>query len=188
MVGRDSDGALCAETQTKALTEFVKSKPAPLPIAIRVFPALRPTEQKFPKNKFWRPPRAMLVFDTETTTDATQRLTFGGYRFFIDDELREEGLFYADDLPLKDRRTLEKYVAAQQRKHLRSGDFPLRLLTRREFLKKFYKAVYKGRALLIGFNLPFDISRLAFTARPARKRFAGGFSLALWSYTKMGVE
>src|SRR5216684_7327012 len=56
------------------------------------------------------------------------------------------------------------------------------------FQKKFYKAVYKGRALLVGFNLPFDLSRLAFAARPARKRFAGGFSLALWSYTKMHIE
>jgi hypothetical protein len=49
-------------------------------------------------------------------------------------------------------------------------------------------AIYKGRALLVGFNLPFDLSRLAFTARPARGRFAGGFSLALWSYAKAGVE
>src|SRR5262249_29193003 len=154
----------------------------------RVFPALRPTEQKFPKNKYWRPPRAKLVFDTETTTDATQRLTFGSYRFFIDDELREEGLFYAEDLPLRDRRTLEGYVAARRRKGSHSNDPPLLLLTRRQFLKKFYKAIYKGRALLVGFNLPFDLSRIAFDARPARKRFAGGFSLPLWSYPKAGVE
>jgi hypothetical protein len=41
---------------------------------------------------------------------------------------------------------------------------------------------------LVGFNLPFDLSRIAFASRPARGRFAGGFSLALWSYTKLGVE
>ena len=161
----------------------MRSNPVPLPIAIRVFPALKPTEPKGRTNKVWRLPRAMFVFDTETRTDASQRLTFGSYRFFVNDELREEGLFYADDMPSKDRKTLEKYVAAHNRRGSR-----LLLLTRREFLKKLYKAVYKGRALLVGFNLPFDLSRLAFTSRPARRRFAGGFSLALWSYTKMGVE
>jgi hypothetical protein len=130
----------------------------------------------------------MLVLDTETRTDASQRLTFGSYRFFVDNELREEGLFYADDLLPEDRRTLEKYVAAQNNQVSRLGGARLLLLTRREFLKKFYKAVYKGRALLVGFNLPFDMSRIAFVARPARGRFAGGFSLPPWSYVKQGIE
>ena len=154
-----------------------------LPIAIRVFPALKPAEPKSRKNKLWRFPRAMFVFDTETRTDSTQRLTFGSYRFFVGGEFREEGLFYADDLPERDRKRLGRYVSAQK---LKGNN--LLLLSRREFLKKFYKAVYKGRALLVGFNLPFDLSRIAFTSRPARGRFAGGFSLALWSYEKMGIE
>src|SRR6266404_877763 len=154
-----------------------------LPIAIRVFPALKPTAGRISKNKVWRQPRAMLVFDTETRTDASQRLTFGSYRFLVNDQVREEGLFYADDLPSKDRKVLEQYAAAHNRHGSR-----LLLLSRREFLKKFYKAVYKGRALLVGFNLPFDLSRIAFTSRSARGRFAGGFSLALWSYVNRGIE
>src|SRR6266478_5220730 len=183
MVGRNRDGTLRPETQTQTQVGIVKLEPIPLPVAIRVFPALKPTEPKSRKNKVWRPPRAMFVFDTETRTDECQRLTFGSYRFFVDNELREEGLFYADDLPIKDRKTLEKYVAAQNRRGTR-----LLLLTRSEFLKKLYKAVYKGRAMLVGFNLPFDLSRITFAARPARGRFAGGFSLAIWSYIKLGVE
>jgi hypothetical protein len=154
-----------------------------LPIAIRVFPALKPTAARISKNKVWRQPRAMLVFDTETRTDASQRLTFGSYRFLVNDQLREEGLFYADDLPPKDRKTLQRYVEVHKKHGSR-----LLLLSRREFLKKFYKAVYKGRALLVGFNLPFDLSRVAFASRPARGRFAGGFSVALWSYKKGGIE
>jgi hypothetical protein len=97
----------------------VNSEPVPLPVAIRVFPAIKPTEPKSHKNKVWRLPRAMFVFDTETRTDASQRLTFGSYRFFVDNELREEGLFYADDLPSKDRKTLEKYVAARNARGIR---------------------------------------------------------------------
>jgi hypothetical protein len=166
----------------------VPSSPVPLPVAIRVFPALERSPHAVSRNKKWRLPNAMLVCDTETRTEASQRLTFGSYRFFVGNELREEGLFYADDLPVKDRRTLERYVAAQNRGALRPGEVPLLLLTRRKFLTKFYKALYKGHALLVGFNLPFDLSRIAFASRSARGRFAGGFSLALWSYIKNEIE
>src|SRR5882762_7412237 len=97
---------LLAEAQTESLVGH-REKPLPLAVAIRVFPALKPIEPKSRKNKVWRLPRAMFVFDTETRTDASQRLTFGSYRFFLGNELREEGLFYADALPCKDRKTLE---------------------------------------------------------------------------------
>ena len=166
----------------------MKSESARLPIAIRVFPLLEHTEPKIRTDKIWRAPRAMLVVDTETRTDSTQRLTFGSYRFFVDSELQEEGLFYADDLSKRERKTLERYVARRNKEALKISEIPLLLLTRREFLKKFYKTVYKSRALLVGFNLPFDLSRLAIAARPARGRFAGGFSFAFWSYPKNGVE
>ena len=56
------------------------------------------------------------------------------------------------------------------------------LLTRVEMLKEFYRDVYKARCLLVGFNLPFDLSRIACNFRKARKRFAGGFTLELWSH------
>jgi hypothetical protein len=130
----------------------------------------------------------MLVVDTETRTDSNQKLTFGSYRFFVDSELKEEGLFCADDLSKHERKTLQDYVTKWNEKASQAGEVPLLLMTRREFLKKFYKAIYKGRALLVGFNLPFDISRLAMSARPARGRFAGGFSMALWSYVKESIE
>jgi hypothetical protein len=114
----------------------------------------------------------MLVWDTETRIDATQRLTFGSYRFIVGGKCLEEALFCADDITAEERRILEEYAADKQ--------LPLR--TRREFIDKIYRAVYKGRCLLIGFNLPFDLSRIACDFRDARGRFAGGFSLAIWSY------
>jgi hypothetical protein len=121
----------------------------------------------------------MLVFDTETRTDATQSLTFGSYRFIVAGRCLEEGLLYGDDLPQSDLQILQAYVATRR----------LRLLTRPQFLAKFYQAVYKGRCLLVGFNLPFDLSRIAYDVTPARGRFAGGFSLGFWSYLdKSGKE
>ncbi len=37
------------------------------------------TRKRHPQIATWR--RTVLIFDTETTTDPTQRLTFGCYRF-----------------------------------------------------------------------------------------------------------
>src|SRR4051794_31028105 len=57
-------------------------QPDPIPIAVRVYPNPTGSERARSKRaKRWRRPNAMLVFDTETTTDATQRLLFGCYRF-----------------------------------------------------------------------------------------------------------
>lgn len=124
----------------------------------------------------------MLVFDTETRTDSTQRLTFGSYRFYRAGKCLEEGLFCGDDLPAKERSILETYVANHEADVDRRGRQLLPLMSRSEFLKKVYNAAYKGRCLLVGFNLPFDLSRVAFNSTAARGRFAGGFSLGLWSY------
>jgi hypothetical protein len=114
----------------------------------------------------------MLVFDTETRTDATQRLTFGSYRFMVAGECREEALFCADDLAPRERHILEAYAMNEK----------VVLLSLRHFLEMFYKAVYKGRCLLVAFNMPFDMSRIAYDVKSARRRFEGGFSLGLWSY------
>ena len=160
------------------------TEPTPLPIAIRVYPEPHSEEPRKRKGLgHWRRPNTMLVFDTETRTDEAQALTFGSYRFIENGRCLEEGLFYADDLPAADRAVLQAYVkshaAATER---REGDPELLLLSRREFLKRFYLAAYKARSLIVGFNLPFDLSRLACRAGKARGRYAGGFALTLWDY------
>jgi hypothetical protein len=123
----------------------------------------------------------MFVFDTETRTDATQRLTFGSYQFYVEGRCLEEGLFYADDLPARDRRILEEYARTHEAQVSVESRRKFQLFTRSKFLGRLFKAVYKGRCLLVGFNLPFDLSRIAFESSTARGRFAGGLSLALWS-------
>jgi len=158
-------------------------KPTPLPIAVRVFPEPTTGGRKRKGLAHWRRPNTMLVFDTETRTDEAQALTFGSYRFIERGHCLEEGLFYADDLPLSDRAVLEAYVKSHAAgTDLRNGNPKLLLLSRREFLNRPYLAAYKARSLVIGFNLPFDLSRLACRVGKARGRYAGGFSLALWDY------
>jgi hypothetical protein len=160
----------------------VPPSPTPLTLAVRVYPEPQHKKQKLYSQKFWRIPSAMLVLDTETRTDATQRLTFGSYRFYKDGHCLEEGLFFGDDLPKRDQRILERYVSRHNADFQAESRRRLLLLTRNQFLKKLYQAAYKGQCLLVGFNLPFDLSRIAFNSSAARGRFAGGFSLGLWSY------
>lgn len=150
-----------------------------LPLAVRVYPMAqgeKPTRPNRKSLKAWEYTEGMFIFDTETRTDQTQRLTFGSYRFVVRGQCREEALFYADDLPESDLSILRRYVA----NHSSDKGNRLQLLTMREFLDKLYRASYKARCLLVGFNLPFDLSRIAGDVAPARGLFAGGFSLGLW--------
>ena len=75
-----------------------------LPIAVRAFTRSKREARDSPArrdaDREW--PRDVLILDTETTTETTQRLLFGSYRLCEWDGLRlvcrEEGLLFADDL------------------------------------------------------------------------------------------
>lgn len=85
------------------------STPGSFPVAVRAYP--KPdVEQEKRSHRDLPLPIAMLVFDTETRTDASQRLTFGSYRFIVNEECVEERLFCADDLPVEEWKILERYV------------------------------------------------------------------------------
>jgi hypothetical protein len=129
-----------------------------------------------------------LVFDTETRITADQSLTFGVYRLctLVDNSyiVTEEGIFYADDLPAKDCRVLENYLRTAVSD---VASFPPRFpqYSRSEFMKRvFWPAIkYKG-ALVVGFNLPFDLARLALDWSRGEK---GEWSLTMSQYPD-GVE
>lgn len=122
------------------------------------------------------------------------------------DTVKEE-LFFADDLKERDPKglgILQKYVLTHPADVTDEQTIPwqerleidpnLDLLPCREFVNKlFYKWAYKPRlnalggkenqvrAWVVGFNLPFDLSRLAIHVGEARYEiFAGGFSLVIW--------
>lgn len=148
-----------------------------------------------PIEPFQWPP--VFVFDTETTTDATQRLTFGVYRYYrwsSDRTLEcvEEGLFYADELKRVYPRglaVLKRYTKRRQAEVIPGVPPRLRFFSRREFVDRMLTAVLERDALLVGFNLPFDLTRLAIRAGAARHPlFYGGFSLELgqWIDSRTG--
>src|SRR6185312_860870 len=115
-----------------------------LPIAVRAYPVSKKIKSNPSKKKRSMSPDAMFVFDTETRTDATQRLIFGSYRFIHNRECLEEGLFYADDISTSEIEVLEKYAFNHSARSIADGNPKLLLLTKDEFLEKLYRAAYKG--------------------------------------------
>jgi hypothetical protein len=156
-----------------------------LPIAVRVFPEHADTSRVGRSAKFWEQPEGILILDTQPHG---KRGLIGSYRVIVSGECVEEGLFHKG-LSKTDVRVLKGYVANFP-DQTGTGNFKrLQLLTLPEFLKVFYDLAYKARCLVVGFNLPVHLSRIAFSSAPARGFFAGGFSLGLWSYVdKKGRE
>jgi len=152
-----------------------------LPIALRAYTERTDRPHRAGSPFPWRGwPKQILVFDTETTVDGLQRLTFGSYRYLEvgsdgKPALVEEGLFHDDDLAHSDPegfRVLTAYVKRHKE---------LKLFSRSGFLDEvFYRVAYQTRALVVGFNLPFDLTRLATSWGEGRGKFYGGFSLVLW--------
>jgi hypothetical protein len=133
----------------------------------------------------------VLVLDTETTIDATQRMLFGSYRYcrWSDGLLVcvAEGLIYADELPREDPKglaTLKRYVARRRADVGAGVSTGLHLYSRHAFIERvFYPSVCLSGAIVCGLNLPFDLSRLAVECGEARGPFFyGGFSFSLADY------
>jgi hypothetical protein len=117
-----------------------------------------------------------LTIDTETTVDMAQSVRVGTYQIRYRDRRREAGIFYEPEaLTNQERETLVGYAA----KH------GFKSMTLPQFIRDvFLGYAWKRRGLVIGFNLPFDLSRIAIAHSPARPRgtdhsMQGGFSFAL---------
>jgi hypothetical protein len=128
-------------------------------------------------------PQRILIFDTETTVDAQQDLTFGAYRLC---ELHgekyicsEEGLFFRNDLDARQQRLIAKY-AETHLAEIEVESFPprldLKLYPRWGFVEKVFWKAIKDERTIVGFNLPFDLSRIAVQWTVA---YNGGWSLIL---------
>ena len=174
-----------------------------LPIAVRVFTTRKRRRDELQetlqtKRVLRRYPHEVLVFDTETTVDPSMRLLIGAWRFYRDAwdgtpgvTCIEEGFFYPDDLPTRDPKAfalIERYVKAEEAamargfSRMREGR-RLRLVPVSWWLDHqlfTYGYQHRNRCDAVGFNLLFDLGRLARYWGKARGYFRGGFSMCLW--------
>jgi hypothetical protein len=147
-------------------------------------------------------PRHALVIDTETAAASTPTMpgfedwkpegqalhllralwcewTGSGY------QPRQEYLVYADNLPeqgveavrvgMRARRFADRYETDDP-PHL-----PLYLLSLTEFRPILRRLLLSRKSYLVGFNLFFDLTRLALDFKEARRKMEGGFSTALFA-------
>lgn len=161
-------------------------------IFVRAHTRVRTKDQS---DRRWSPkwPEQCLIFDTETTLDPAQKLNFGVFRRCKLVEHKylcvAEGIFYTDDLPATQLRILERYrrnPSTHPEIHYFPGETTLGLMSRSSFISSvFWKSISDGD-LIVGFNLPFDLSRLATTSNAGTK---SDWSLAfagLWKNPKTG--
>lgn len=129
-------------------------------IMLRAYGEPSPKENSS-RRKTLKPSDWELIFDTETTADAAQRLRFGVYQLRVNGFLAEQGLFYHPKEQLEgDNELLRKYAERNK----------LERLSVEEFVRdRFIRIGYEIGGAIIGFNLPFDISRLAIDQSRARK-------------------
>jgi hypothetical protein len=113
-----------------------------------------------------------LTFDCETGIDAAQALRFGAYQLRRNGVLAKNGagLFHAEGISDEDLAVLRDFAAAHD----------MRLMTVRKFVDWiFFDRIYLTGGVVVGFNLPFDIARLALDHGSARSSMKGGFSFNL---------
>ena len=142
----------------------------------------KPTSPKWPDYA--------LVFDCESRITADQTLTFGFWRFC---ELRNgeyvapkrESSTMTMDSAAKEFELLRKYARATKPDTADDGCDRLRLYSRSKFIEEVFGMAIQAKALIVGFNLPFDLSRLAVDWNTAEN---GGWSLIMsqWRNPKTG--
>ena len=152
--------------------------PAPerMPVAKRGHAVTGQRKKVSAKDAWWRvaeptPSQFSLIFDCETSVDAAQQHRVGGYQFREGDQLREDGLFYdPQSLSAPELQTLSEYARAR--------DLVLRTVL--QFNEEVLLGLaYQRNAHIVGFNLPFDVSRIAIGHDSARRRMRGGFTFKL---------
>lgn len=157
---------------------FVRIEPRPSPTRLAV--------------QGW--PASVLVFDTETTTDPTQRLNFGSFAYgrWVSGKIHvaRRGLFHANDLSTRYRNGYDALTAyhADKDRSRPADSVEFELLSRDSFVNDVLWKAYQAGALICGFNLPFDLSRIAIDCGDGRGFFYGGFSIPLWHYDAEGGQ
>jgi hypothetical protein len=143
------------------------------PLAIRAYserPGRAPLGSRAPRNDAatseWT-----LIFDCETTVDAAQQLRVGFFQVRRGQAIKRKGAFYDPAATTVSEKDLLRAYAQMHE---------LELITVAEFRTNvFLKYGYVRQGTIVGFNLPYDISRIAVNHGSARREMRGGFSFDL---------
>lgn|GEM_PF-6590669 len=134
--------------------------PEAFPVFLRVFEEpVKPRRKSEPPAKLGPNDRLTLVFDTETTTDNRQELRFGIAQIYANGRLARTMVF-TGEVTAKERETISNWAAGHKATVLPLFEF---------VTKEFLPIAVGQRAVVVGFNLPFDLARIAAEWEPKRK-------------------
>lgn len=130
---------------------------------------------KWTRKALASPSNEALIFDCETTSDHAQSLRFGTYQCRKRGELKERGIFYEPSNPS----ALTELDICAIRSYAKKHGLVVR--TKSDFVRDvFYRYAFHYGAVVVGFNLPFDLGCLAIeiaTSRAHDMRDAFSFKL-----------
>jgi hypothetical protein len=145
----------------------------PTTAALRVYVPRKP--RKHEKSKAYCPERPILVFDTETTEDERQSLLFGSCGVWVAGYLHRLVLFYVSGLDKCEIDVLTEFTKTKT-----MGATKIEVMAVEEFISSvFFPWILKSQALCVGFNLAFDLSRLAVKYAYGRGKWRNGFTFWL---------
>jgi hypothetical protein len=129
--------------------------------------------------------RFALVFDCETTKGLREDLNFLWWRFC---ELKDgkyvcqqEGVVYADALPTESQTLIRNYAASKRADVEEGSPQDIKVQSRTQFVDGDFWEALRAGAVIVCFNAPFDLSRLALEYREAQSKNSG-WSMVLWQY------
>jgi hypothetical protein len=111
-----------------------------------------------------------VVFDCETSVEPTQQLRVGFFQVRENSKLNRSGIFHPKAISESDKTCIGHYARSHNLEILTVADFRVDILL---------KYGYTRHATIVGFNLPFDISRVALHHGVARRDKRGGYSFLL---------
>lgn len=152
-------------------------KPFETAIAIRAYTE-RPDRKplgSLPGKQSLTASKWAVVFDCETSVDLSQRFRVGFFQTRENSTLERSGLFFDPKaVSTTEKKLITSYAHAHELEVLDVDDF------RTDILLKYG---YTRHATIVGFNLPFDISRVALGHGAARRDKRGGYSFLLTGYS-----
>ncbi|HLC86725.1 MAG TPA: hypothetical protein VJH65_00395 [Candidatus Nanoarchaeia archaeon] len=143
-------------------------------IAIRSYTREANKKEKpiFPTKEEVLEHKRLLIFDTETSADEFQNLKFGSFRIIDDGKEILNAIFYSPENVLGNEESILKRYCKENN---------LYLFTTKNFIEKvFYPELIEAQALCVGFNLPFDLSRLGIHFGEGRYAHRGRFSIQIY--------
>ena len=134
------------------------SEPESFPVYLRVLTKSKKESGKWEPNEERPNDNLWLVLDTETSTGTRQELRFGVARVYAFGNVTRTVVFY-EKVSEAERETISRYASERGFDSMPREQFVLSV---------FLPLALDQRAVVVGFNLPFDLSRLAVDFAPRR--------------------